>query len=51
LKDTFPDKDVSVELEAYRKPTRAEVRFTKSEDDLVNPDVGEVITTVKSAYF
>lgn len=51
LTDTFPDKDVSVELEVYRKPTRAEVRFTKSEDDLVNLEVGEVITPVKSAYF
>ncbi len=51
LTDTFPDKDVSSELESYRKPTRAEVRFTRSEDDLVNPEVGEVVTTVKAAYF
>jgi putative phage-type endonuclease len=51
LKDMFPDRDVSVGLEAYRKPSRSEVRFTKSEDDLVNPGVDEVITSVKSAYF
>lgn len=51
LRDTFPGKDVSSELEPYRKPTREEVRFTKSEDDLVNPAVDELVTSVKAAYF
>ena len=51
LKDTFPDKDLTDELESYRKASREESRFSKSEDELVNTDVGEVVTTVKSAYF
>lgn len=51
LKDTFPDKDLTDELESYRKASREESRFSRSEDELVNTDVGEVVTTVKSAYF
>ena len=51
LKDTFPDKDVSDDLESYRKASREESRFSRSEDELVNADVGAVVTTVKSAYF
>jgi putative phage-type endonuclease len=51
LKDKFPDKDFDKELESYRKASREESRFSKSEDELVNPEVGEVITSVKAAYF
>lgn len=51
LKETFPDQDLSGELENYRKPSREEVRFTRSEDELVNPAIGDVVTPVKSAYF
>lgn len=51
LKDKFPDEDVSQELESYRKSSREESRFSKSEDELVNADVGDVVTTVKAAYF
>lgn len=51
LNDAFPDKDVTGDLEKYRKASREESRFSKSEDELVNLDVGEVITTVKAAYF
>ena len=51
LQENFPDLDLSTELENYRKPSREEVRFTRSEDELVNRDVGEVITPVKAAYF
>ena len=51
LKGNFPNDDFSDELEGYRKSSRMEARFSKSEDDLINPDVGEVITSVKAAYF
>ena len=51
LKDTFPDKDVTDDLENYRRATRDETRFSKSEDELVNREVGEVITSVKASYF
>jgi len=51
LKDVFPDKDVSNELESYRRPSRNEIRFSMSEDELVNAYVGEVVTKVKASYF
>jgi len=51
LQENFPDLDLSTELENYRKPSREEVRFTRSEDELVNRDMSEVITPVKAAYF
>ena len=50
LKDTFPDKDLTDELESYRKASREESRFSRSKDELVNADVGDVVTSVKSAY-
>ena len=51
LKENLPEVDLNTELENYRKPAREEVRFTRSEDELVNRDLDEVITPVKSAYF
>ena len=51
LKDSFPDKDVSDELESYRRASREESRFSKSEDELINSDVSDVVTLVKPAYF
>lgn len=51
LNDEFPGKDMSKKLESYRKTSREESRFSRSEDELVNLDVGEVVTTVKAAYF
>lgn len=50
LGEWFPKLDVSM-LESYRKPSRNECRFTLSEDELVNMDVKQVITTVKPGYF
>ncbi|UZE97258.1 lambda-exonuclease family protein [Alkalimarinus alittae] len=51
LKDKFPGQDLSDELESYRKLSREETRFTRSSDELVNREEGEVITSVKAAYF
>ena len=51
LKDKFPGQDLTDELENYRKASREETRFTKSSDELVNREEGEVITSVKAAYF
>lgn len=51
LKNAFPDKDLTEVLESYRKASSEEARFSRSEDELVNADVGDVVTTVKSAYF
>lgn len=51
LKEKFPDEDFTDDLEGFRKLSREEARFSRSEDELVNRDVSEVITTVKSAYF
>lgn len=51
LKDVFPDKEIDDELEVYRKSAREEVRFYRSEDELVNMSVDDVITSVKSGYF
>jgi len=51
LSTKFPNIDLDDELESYRKDSREESRFSKSEDELVNADVGEVVTTVKAAYF
>jgi len=51
LKDVLPDRKVVDELESYRKTPREEVRFSRSEDDLVNVDVDDVVTNVKSGYF
>ncbi|MCG8612003.1 MAG: YqaJ viral recombinase family protein [Pseudomonadales bacterium] len=51
LNETFPDKDLTDELESYRKASREESRFSRSEDELVNADVSDVVTLVKPAYF
>ena len=54
LKDMFPDKeveDIEDELESYRKSSREESRFSKSEDELINMDVNDVVTNVRSGYF
>jgi putative phage-type endonuclease len=51
LESLFPTTNLDDELESFRKTSREECRFSKSEDELVNVDVDEVVTTVKSAYF
>lgn len=51
LEAKFPNEDINQELESYRKNSRSEVRFSKSEDELVIPKVDDVITPVKAAYF
>jgi len=50
LQDKFPGEDLSQELEAYRKASQQQSRFTRSEDELINRVADEVITG-KSAYF
>ena len=50
LSETFADKDYSQELENYRKGSRVEARFTRSEDELVNRKPEEIIS-VKSSFF
>jgi hypothetical protein len=51
LEEFFPKLDVDALAENYRKPNRDECRFTLSEDELVNMEVKEVITSVKPGYF
>jgi putative phage-type endonuclease len=51
LKDKLLNEDVSSELEVYRKASRDEVRFSMSEDELVNPNANEVVSTVKASFF
>jgi putative phage-type endonuclease len=51
LEDAFPGTDFKPILESYRKASREEARFSRSEDQLVNVDVNEVVTNVPSAYF
>jgi len=51
LKDKFPDQEFEAELESYRAASRDESRFTMSEDELVNTEAHEVITSVKASYF
>lgn len=51
LGEFFPKLDVDALADDYRKPNRDECRFTLSEDELVNMEVKEVITSVKPGYF
>lgn len=51
LEEFFPKLDIEALVETYRKPSRNECRFTMSEDELVNMEVKDVITTVKPGYF
>lgn len=52
LKDKFPDKDLTYELELYRKASRESSRFSRSEDELINhQEINTVISPVKAAYF
>lgn len=50
LADKFPDKDFESELDSYRKSSRSESRFTKSEDELVNMEI-PVQLQGQSRYF
>lgn len=50
LKEWFPRLNIE-ELEKYRKAPRHEVRFTLSEDELVNMEAKQVFTNVKPGYF
>lgn len=52
IKDKFcPNGATEAELDPYRKASREESRFSMSEDELVNPDAGEVISSVMPGYF
>jgi putative phage-type endonuclease len=51
LKEYFPKLDIDALTDDYRKPGRSECRFTLSEDELVNMEAKEVITSVKPGYF
>ncbi|POP51508.1 lambda-exonuclease family protein [Zhongshania marina] len=50
LADKFPGQDFELELENYRKDSRSESRFTKSEDALVNIEIPEQLKG-RSSYF
>lgn len=50
LEDRFPGQDLDQELDTYRKPSRSEARFTRSEDELINRTPDEIITG-RSSYF
>ncbi len=50
LEDKFPGVDLEPELEGYRKSSRKESRFTRSEDELVNLEIPESLAQ-RSSYF
>ncbi|EIF42771.1 Phage-related protein endonuclease-like [gamma proteobacterium BDW918] len=50
LEDKFPGVNLESELDGYRKSSRKESRFTRSEDELVNMEIPEGLAQ-RSSYF
>lgn len=50
LEENYPDHDPS-DLDKYRRDSQDAARFTSSKDELVNIEMGQLETVIKSAYF